>query len=137
MDITHLIAAGAAAVFILVMLSATLAGPIRVGWQVPAVVSFAFLIFSLVPLFTIGPIGVWVVHTADLWGNQVWIDLLLAVGAAWLLLLPEMKRVGMTPLPWLLLTFCTGCIGLFAALARMMYLRENRSVVTRSVDSAA
>ncbi|MHA7833739.1 MAG: hypothetical protein ACX94A_04560 [Algiphilus sp.] len=94
--------------------------------RVPALFALAFFAFSLVTVAVEGPFGFWADHVAGFWGNQVWFDLLLAIGTAWFLLVPHMRRLGMQPLPWLVLIGCTGSIGLLATVARYAYL-EARS----------
>jgi hypothetical protein len=96
------------------------------SWLVPAAFAAAFLGWSLFTVGAEGPLGFWANHTANAWGNQVWFDLLLAIGTAWALLLPRARVVGMRPLPWLMLIICSGSIGLLAMVARCRYL-ENRT----------
>lgn len=96
------------------------------GWLVPAAFAVAFLGWSLFTVGMEGPLGFWPNHTANAWGNQVWFDLLLAIGTAWALLLPRARAVGMRPLPWLVLIVASGSIGLLAMVARCLYL-ENRT----------
>ena len=91
-------------------------------WLIPAAFAAAFLGWSLYTVAAEGPLGFWPNHTANAWGNQVWFDLLLAIGTAWALLLPRARAVGMRPLPWLVLILCTGSIGLLAMLARCLLL---------------
>ena len=59
-----------------------------------------------------------------MWGNQIWFDLLLAVGIGWFLIVPQAKAQGMRLLPWGIIVLSTGCIGFTAMVARMLYLRE-------------
>jgi len=99
--------------------------PITRIWLVPATLSFLFLVFSLYAVLVEGPFGFWPEHTRNFWGNQIWFDLLLAVGIGWFLIVPQAKSVGMRPFPWLFLVLCTGSIGFLAMLARLLYLREN------------
>lgn len=98
--------------------------PIRNGWMFPAGAALAFLGFSLIAISSEGLLGFWTEHTRNLWGNQIWMDLLLAVGIGWFLIVPRAKALGMHPLPWFLLIASTGCIGFLAMTARMLYLRE-------------
>jgi hypothetical protein len=101
---------------------------IRAGaWLFPAVLSISFLIFSLVTISREGILGFWTAHTENMWGNQVWFDLLLAVGIAWFLIMPRARAAGMRPAIWLVLVMCTGCIGLLAMLARLLQLEEQRT----------
>ena len=94
------------------------------SWLVPATFAAAFLAWSLYTIGSEGPLGFWPNHTANAWGNQVWFDLLLAIGTAWALLLPRARAVGMRPLPWLVLIICTGSIGLLAMVARCLLLES-------------
>jgi hypothetical protein len=71
-----------------------------------------------------GPLGFRAEHTGNLWGQQIWFDLLLAAGTAWAALLPQLRAQGMRPAPWLLAVVCTGSIGLLAMVARLLHLRE-------------
>ncbi|NJN64774.1 MAG: hypothetical protein HC882_07775 [Acidobacteria bacterium] len=117
------LAAAAFLAFSLFILSSE-GGSIRNGWMFPAAASLAFFGFSLVAVSSEGMSGFWTEHTRNLWGNQIWIDLLLAVGIGWFLIVPQAKALGMRPLPWFLLVASTGCIGFLAMTARMLYLRE-------------
>ncbi len=94
------------------------------AWLVPAALSLGFLLFSLYTVASEGALGFWPEHTRNFWANQIWLDLLLAVGVGWFLLVPQARSLGMRPLPWLALVASTGSIGLLAMLARLLYLRE-------------
>ena len=97
------------------------------SWLVPAGLCTLFLGWSIYTAGTEGPLGFWANHTRNAWGNQVWFDLLLAVGVAWALLLPQARAAGMRPAPWLVLILCTGSIGLLAMLARCLFLETRKS----------
>lgn len=99
-----------------------------VNWLVPALLSLAFLLFSLATVRREGLLGFWGNHTGSLWGNQVWFDLLFALAIAWTLILPRARKQGMLTLPWLLAICATGCIGFLAMLARLTYLELARKV---------
>ena len=94
----------------------------NIRWIIPAIFGFAFFAFSLVPVIREGPLGFWANHTQDFWGNQVWLDLLLALGVAWCLLAPKAKSLGMKLPFWLLFISCSGSIGLLAMFSRWLYL---------------
>lgn len=96
----------------------------KASWLFPGVLSLLFFIFSLQTVASEGVLGFWTEHTRNLWGNQIWFDLLLATGIGWFLVMPEAKSLGIRPLPWLLLIACTGSIGFLAMIARLLYLRE-------------
>jgi hypothetical protein len=93
-------------------------------WLVVAGLAVAFLAFTALTVWHEGPTGFWPVHTANLWGNQVWFDLLLAIGIGWTLILPRARAAGMAPAPWAVLVLATGCIGLLAMLARLLWLER-------------
>jgi hypothetical protein len=123
-----LVAAAAFLLYGLVVATRGAETPIRNTWLVPAAASALFLGWSLYAIATEGLLGFWAEHTRNAWGNQIWMDLLLGIAAAWALIVPEAKRLGMHPLPWLLFVASTGNIGLMAMLARLLFLRErNRS----------
>lgn len=94
------------------------------GWMAPAALSLAFAAYSTFTALREGPTGFWPEHTRNLWGNQIWFDLLLAAGVACALLAPRARAAGMNVLPWLLAVAATGSIGLCAMLARLLYLER-------------
>ena len=115
------------ALVLLLLAMATAAMRQTGSWMIPAGVSLLFLAWSLYTVAVEGPLGFWPNHTQNAWGNQVWFDLLIAIGIGWTLLLPRARVAGMRPLPWAVLILCTGCIGLSAMLARCCYLESRRS----------
>lgn len=94
------------------------------AWIFPAVLSAAFLVFSIMAGISEGAFGFWTEHTRNMWGNQIWFDLLMAAGIGWFLIVPQAKALKMRLLPWGILVISTGCIGFTAMIARMLYLRE-------------
>ncbi len=98
---------------------------IKNSWIIPACLSLFFLMFSVTAIISEGPLGFWTEHTRNLWGNQIWFDLLLAAGIGWLLILPQAKALGMRLPLWGILIVATGCIGFTVMVSRMLYLRDN------------
>ena len=105
------------------------AGTIRValrpavgGWSGTAAIAAALAAWTVHAVATGGPLGFWPNHTQDAWGNQVWFDLLIALGLGWALVLPRARAVGMRPWPWLAALCLSGSIGLAAMIARCRYL---------------
>jgi hypothetical protein len=96
----------------------------RGAWRFPAALSLVFLLYSVRVVFTEGPLGFWTEHTRNLWGNQVWLDLLLALGIGWFLIVPSARAQGMRLPLWFALIIASGSIGLLAMLARLLFLRE-------------
>lgn len=93
-------------------------------WLIPAVLALGFGAYSFWPVLVEGPLGFWDLHSSNGWGLQVWWDLLLAVVAAFFLMLPRARAVGMSSWPWVPVLACTGSIGLYAMLARLLYLER-------------
>ncbi|UIP08037.1 hypothetical protein LY632_06495 [Erythrobacter sp. SDW2] len=83
--------------------------------------------FAALTAVTVWSEGVWLVvenHTLNLWGIQVWYDLLLSVSIALFFILPRARAVGMNVLPWILLVALTASIGLLAMAARLFWLER-------------
>jgi hypothetical protein len=99
------------------------------SWLFPATLSLLFLLFSVKAIVSEGLLGFWTEHTRNLWGNQIWFDLLLGVGIGWYLIVPQAKALGMRLYLWLALIVCTGCIGFLAMIARLLYLQERSGEV--------
>ena len=101
-------------------------------WWVPALSAAAFLAFTAWAGFTEGPFGFWPEHSArQLWGNQIWFDLLLMFSIAWFLILPRARAQRMKVLPWMILALSTGSIGFLVMVARLLYLEQRAGRITR------
>jgi hypothetical protein len=126
MSLTSWAPVAAAAAFVLFAMYTARrdASSVKGRWVVPAGLALAFLLFSLQAVFAEGPLVFWAEHTRNVWGNQIWFDLLLGIGIGWFFLVPQARAQGMRLVPWLVLIVCTGCIGLLAMLARLLYLQE-------------
>ena len=92
--------------------------------QLPATLFAAFLAFSLFAVITEGPLGFWQNHIQNAWGNQVWFDLLLAIGISWVFILPRAKAQSMRLPLWLMAICFTGCVGVLAMVARLLWLES-------------
>lgn len=101
------------------------------SWRWFAAASVGFAVFSGYAVAREG-LGFWTEHTRNAWGNQIWFDLLLAVGTSWFVVAPRARTQGMRLWGWLVLVVATGCIGLTAMVARLLWLEE-RSGVTQAV----
>jgi hypothetical protein len=99
------------------------------AWIVPALFCTMFLGWSLFAVISEGLFGFWTEHTRNIWGVQIWFDLLLAISIALTFLIPEARRVGMRPLPWIILILCTGSIGILAMMSRLLFLRDSEGSV--------
>lgn len=92
--------------------SATLAAALAAG----------FGAFTAITIAKEGVLLVWTNHTKNLWGVQVWWDLLCAVVLAVFLIAPRARAAGMRMIPWTLFVAATASIGLLAMAARLFWL---------------
>lgn len=128
MQIFEVAAFAGAFAFVVFALSLAVSPSPKAGmWRIPAAISFAFLVFSVYCVASEGPTGFWPIHSRSAWGNQVWFDLLLAASVSLAFLVPEARKQGMNPLPWVVLVVLTGSIGLLAMAARISYLKEGKA----------
>jgi hypothetical protein len=117
----------AAVSFILWMALSARPGAAPVPWIWPAALCGSFTVLSAVAVWREGLLQFWDNHATTWVGNQVWVDLLLAVAIAFAALAPRARRLGLWLLPWALLVVATASIGLLAMLARMAYLEARRA----------
>lgn len=80
--------------------------------------------YSAITIAREGVVPVWVNHTTNLWGVQVWWDLLFAVGIAAFFIVPRARAQNMAIVPWLLFIAATASIGLLAMVARLFWLEK-------------
>ena len=107
-----------------------LQGPTIGNSMVAAMLSAGFGAFTAVTIAQDGVLPVWTNHTVNLWGTQVWWDLLFAVGIALFFIAPRARKVGMNVPLWALFVVSTASIGLLAMCARLFWLenaKENAS----------
>ena len=94
----------------------------------PLLAGVLFVGYSLFTALTIAREGVMTVianHTMNLWGAQVWYDLLIAASLALFFIMPRARAVGMNPVPWVLFVAATASIGLLAMVARLFWLEKS------------
>lgn len=138
MSTPHLIATIAVLTFIgFTIVQAVRSGPPGPNtWMAPLAASLGFFTFSAVTIATEGPVGFWTEHVRDLWGNQIWIDLLLAALISWSFLVPRLRRLGLSPWPWLLLVYASGSVGLLAVWAKILYAESRGTAPAAAADPA-
>lgn len=86
--------------------------------------SAGFAAFSAVTIATEGLMPVVLNHTTNLWGVQVWYDLLFSLSVALFLILPRARAAGMSIAPWVIFILATASIGLLAMCARLFWLEQ-------------
>ncbi|MEO0391119.1 MAG: hypothetical protein AAF218_09290 [Pseudomonadota bacterium] len=116
-----------AATLVLVVRQAT--GPTSARISVISVLALLFFAFSLWTVAEDGLIMFWTNHTANLAGNQVWFDLLIAVCVGFYLIAPRARAVGMRLAPWAVAVGMTACIALLPMLARVLWLEQKQRSV--------
>ena len=89
-----------------------------------AALSGGFGAFTAITILYEGVLPVWLNHTQNLWGVQVWWDLLISLTIALFFVLPRARAAGMSIFPWLLFVVCTASIGLLAMVARLFWLEK-------------
>lgn len=110
----------------IIRLSWGTAGQWPASWLLPAVAGLVFALWTGAAAFSEGPLGFWPEHTRNLWGNQIWFDLLFAAAIALTFMVPRARSLGMRTVPWTLFVLTTGSIGLLAMCARIAYLQGNQ-----------
>ena len=90
-----------------------------------AMLSAGFGAFTAVTIFKEGVMPVWLNHTSNLWGVQVWWDLLFSLGIACFFIVPRARAQGMNVALWLLFVALTASIGLLAMVARLFWLEKH------------
>jgi hypothetical protein len=75
-------------------------------------------------------------HTANMWGVQVWWDLLIAVTIGLFLIAPRARTVGMNLPLWVLLVVVTASVGLLAMLARLFWLERAHATEAATENTA-
>ena len=91
---------------------------------IAAALSAGFASYSAVTIYQEGVLPVWTNHTTNMWGVQVWWDLLFAVGIALFLIAPRANRAAMNVPLWTVFVVSTASIGLLAMCARLFWLEQ-------------
>ncbi|MFY8047388.1 MAG: hypothetical protein ACOVNS_01060 [Erythrobacter sp.] len=89
-----------------------------------AALAAGFAAFTAITIVTEGVWPVVINHTSNLWGVQVWWDLLFSLTIALFLIAPRARTAGMNILPWTLFIAATASIGLLALCARLFWLER-------------
>lgn len=106
------------------ILRAALRPDARGNAALAALLCAGFGAYTAVTIAQEGVMTVVVNHTFNLWGVQVWWDLLSSVTIATVLIAPRAEAAGMNLWPWILFVLATASIGLFAMCARLFWLER-------------
>ncbi|MFZ1741446.1 MAG: hypothetical protein WAT93_01255 [Pontixanthobacter sp.] len=115
--------AGALIIIPLVIYLATNKRPAE-SVTVAASLAAGFGAFTAVTIWAEGVLPVIINHTSNLWGVQVWFDLLISVTIALLFILPRARKVKMNVPLWALFVASTASIGLLAMVGRLFWLER-------------
>ena len=91
---------------------------------IAAALAGGFAAYSGVTIWAEGLLPVLANHTSNLWGVQVWWDLLISVTIALFLIAPRARAQGMSLPLWTALIVATASIGLLAMCARLFWLER-------------
>ena len=109
----------------LIAIGWVLAKPQTIGSPtLAAMLAAGFAAYSGVTIWAEGLLPVVINHTTNLWGVQVWWDLLLSLTIALFLIAPRAKTAGMIVPLWALFIVSSGSIGLLAMCARLFWLER-------------
>lgn len=97
-----------------------------------AALAGGFAAFTAVALASEGVLPIWENHTANLWGVQVWWDLLIAVTIALVLIAPRARAAGMNLPLWFAFVVATASIGLLAMAARLFWIEARDADTQRA-----
>lgn len=111
---------------------------IAVGWvlakpqtigsaTIAAALSAGFAAYTGVTIWAEGLVPVLINHTSNLWGVQVWWDLLFSLTVALFLIAPRARAAGMNVPLWALFVVATASIGLLAMCARLFWLERAKA----------
>ena len=106
------------------ILTLALRGRVQERWWLAALLAAGFIAFSAFPIVQEGYLGFIPNHTQDLWGTQVWYDLVCVVIVALVFIVPRAKAAGMNVLPWVLAVGLTASIALLPMVARLFWLES-------------
>ena len=121
----HVILFGAGLAAVLVAFIYMLAARQTVGnATLAAALSGGFAAYTAVTIASEGFTPVLLNHTSNLWGIQVWWDLLFSLGIATFFVLPRARAQNMHIAPWLVFIAASASIGLLPMVARLFWLER-------------
>lgn len=118
------LALGGLACAVIGIVSAALRPDARGNVALAVLLSAAFGTYTVLTIVQEGLMTVIVNHTFNLWGVQVWWDLLSSLTIAMVLIAPRARAARMKLAPWTLFVLATASIGLFAMCARLFWLEH-------------
>ncbi|WP_394727313.1 hypothetical protein [Altererythrobacter sp. GH1-8] len=108
----------------LVLIYIALSRQVTGSFAIAACLAAGFGAFTAVTITQEGAEILWANHTQNLWGIQVWWDLLFSVSIALFFIVPRARQVGMNIPLWTFLVAATASIALLAMTARLFWLER-------------
>lgn len=124
MTIFQMLALAGAVVAVPVIVYLAMAQKLSENAILAASLSAGFGAFTAVTLWSEGIVPLVANHTVNLWGVQVWYDLLISVTVALFFIVPRARKVGMSIPFWVILVGSTASIALLAMTARLFWLEH-------------
>lgn len=106
-------------------------GRVQESFALAALLAAGFWAFTLVTATREGVLGFIPNHVQNLWGTQVWYDLVICVTVALVFIVPRARAVGMNIPLWVTACGLSASLALLPMVARLFWL-ENRA---RAVNS--
>ncbi len=106
------------------MLSLAFRRRVQESAPLAALLAAGFIAFTAVPMAREGYFGFIPNHTQDLWGTQVWYDLVIVVVIALVFIIPRARAVGMNIPLWVLAVALTASVSLLPMVARLFWLEK-------------
>ena len=131
-----LAAAGVAAIAVLVLYLA-ITKKLPESAALAAALSAGFAAFTAVTIWAEGFLPLIANQSTNLWGIQVWYDLLICATVALLFVIPRARKVGMMVPLWVLFVGASASIGLLAMVARLFWLEQAQDSTEVDVEGAA
>ncbi|WP_209348014.1 hypothetical protein [Pontixanthobacter sp. CEM42] len=125
MTVFEILALAGAIAVVPIIAYLALAAKLKESALIAAALSAGFAAFTAVTIWADGVMPVITNHTTNLWGVQVWYDLLMSVGIALLFVVPRARQMGMNVPLWVLFVGSTASIGLMAMVARLFWLEQS------------
>jgi hypothetical protein len=83
-----------------------------------------FTAYTAGTIYSEGVVPILANQTSNMWGVQVWWDLLIAITVGLFLIAPRARKVGMNLPLWTVFVVATASIGLLAMAARLFWLEQ-------------
>jgi hypothetical protein len=122
----------------LIAIGSILARDLKVGSAaLAAALCGGFAAYSAGTIFSEGVEPVFANQTTNMWGVQIWWDLLIAITVALFLIAPRARKAGMNLPLWVIFVVATASIGLLGMVARLFWLEQAAGQCEVSNETAA